>query len=88
MLVERRALALSQGRLCFSPWEAGAEGLPGLAKKGPPVAVVSAQMNLFGLLSIYLYLNPLAVSGPNNLLLMGDFLSWQKEAREESVNKH
>ena len=80
MLVERRGLALSHGRLCFSPQEAEAEGLLGLAKKGPPVAVVSTQTNLFDLLSICLYLNSLAVSGPNNLFLtVGDFFNLAEE---------
>lgn len=80
MLVERRALALSHGRLCFSPREAEAEELLGLARKWPPVAVVSTQTNIFGLLSICLYLNPLAVSGPNNLfLIVGNFFNLAEE---------
>jgi len=43
MLVERRALALSCGRLCFNPQEAEPEGLLGLAKKASPGAVASTQ---------------------------------------------
>lgn len=67
MLIERRALALSRGRLRFSLRDTEAEGL---GKKGPPVAPVSTQTNLSDLFSICLYLSLLAVSGPNNLFLI------------------
>lgn len=44
------------------------------------MAVVSTQTNLFGLLSVGLYLNLLAASGPNNLfLIVGDFFNLAEE---------
>lgn len=71
---------LLERRLCFTPQGTEAEEL---AKKAPPVALsVYPDKRLW--LVLCLYLNLLAVSGPNNLfLIVGDFFNMAEEGTRE-----